>query len=63
MNNIAKPLINSVMTSLVVCGLLALIMPLFLERPEIPDYKTFLTMFVVIALALSGYELIFKRDR
>lgn len=63
MKNISKPLIQSAMAALTVCGLLAITLPLFLDRPDIPDYRTFVAMFAAMTLGLGAYELIFKRDR
>lgn len=63
MNNIAKLLVQSAMAALTICGFLAITLPFVLDRQDIPDHRTFLAMFVAMAISLLAYELIFKRDR
>ncbi|WP_431323667.1 hypothetical protein [Rhizobium sp. YTU87027] len=63
MNSIARLLVQSAITALTICGLLIIMLPLFLDRQDIPDHKTFVAMFVAMALSLWLYELIFKRHR
>ncbi|SEI15945.1 hypothetical protein SAMN05216228_103020 [Rhizobium tibeticum] len=63
MNNIAKLFVQSAMAALTICGLLVITLPFFLDPQDIPDHRTFLAMFVAMAISLWAYELIFKRDR
>jgi hypothetical protein len=61
MSAVRTGVINSLVTSLVVCGLLALAGPYVMPGQEVPDASFFVKVFAVCALALIAYELFFTR--
>jgi hypothetical protein len=62
MNTITKGISNALVTSLVLCGLLAIAGPWVLANPALPDATYFAKVFAVCAFGLIIYELIFSKN-